>query len=60
MMISILHLLWIVPVSTIVGIAIVGLTEQNSRYERESRIYEEGFSDGYDEGITKATKNNRP
>lgn len=60
MMISILHLLWIVPLSAIVGICIVGIAEQNSRCERESRIYKEGFSDGYNEGITKNTQKDRP
>ena len=60
MTISILHLLWIIPISAIVGIGIVGIAGQNSKCERESRIYKEGFSDGYNEGITKNTQKDRP
>lgn len=45
-MISALHLFWIIPISIMVSIVFTGLVNINSKCEKESRIYREGYSAG--------------
>lgn len=55
-MMSLWHLLWIVPITMFVGYTIINFISINCRHEEKTEIYQEGYNHGYSNAINNFIK----